>query len=255
MWGGSDEEGLLRQGMLALDEIICQKVIAESDRSGTCAVVALVREEMLVVAHCGDCRAVLFWNDSEAEGGLAVRALTEDHRPDRKDERARIEAAGGFVTLQSEPDLAALHRKTPAQLAELQRVSASSQRTLAQLVGNVQIARIMGSLAVSRSLGDVGFKERKESLFPGRSFVANLVIAEPEVLSVPLLHPAVLILACDGLWDVLSPQKAASIASAALKSGKTVKETSNMLVERAIRRGTLDNVTLVLVVLPKGGEE
>jgi serine/threonine protein phosphatase PrpC len=131
--------------------------MGRGDRSGACAVVALLRESQLLVAHCGDCRAVLA---KEGGDGLLgeVLQLTSDHKPERPDEKARVEAAGGFVTLQTEPDLAALHRKTPAQLAEMQRVVAATGRSLGALCGTVQIARVMGSLAVSRSLGDVGFK-------------------------------------------------------------------------------------------------
>ena len=44
----------------------------------------------LFTAHVGDCRAVL------CRGGQAVR-LTQDHRPDRKDEQKRIKDAGGGV--------------------------------------------------------------------------------------------------------------------------------------------------------------
>jgi serine/threonine protein phosphatase PrpC len=44
----------------------------------------------LLCAHVGDCRAVL------CRGGQAVR-LTQDHRPDRKDEQLRIRQAGGGV--------------------------------------------------------------------------------------------------------------------------------------------------------------
>ena len=43
------------------------------------------------VANVGDCRALL------CRGGKATR-LSEDHKPDRRDERARIVKAGGLVT-------------------------------------------------------------------------------------------------------------------------------------------------------------
>lgn len=44
----------------------------------------------IVVAHVGDCRAVL------SKAGTAI-GLTEDHKPDEEHEKRRIEAAGGFV--------------------------------------------------------------------------------------------------------------------------------------------------------------
>lgn len=57
---------------------------------GSTAAVVVVGKEEIVVANCGDSRAVLF------SGGVAV-PLSRDHKPDLPDERERIEAAGGRV--------------------------------------------------------------------------------------------------------------------------------------------------------------
>ncbi|XP_022967975.1 probable protein phosphatase 2C 75 isoform X2 [Cucurbita maxima] len=57
---------------------------------GSTAVVAVLTPDHIVVANCGDSRAVL------CRGGRAI-PLSNDHKPDRIDELARIEAAGGQV--------------------------------------------------------------------------------------------------------------------------------------------------------------
>ncbi|XP_057994492.1 protein phosphatase 2C 51-like [Hevea brasiliensis] len=57
---------------------------------GSTAAVVLVGREELVVPNCGDSRVVM------CRGGVAV-ALSSDHKPDRPDERGRVEAAGGRV--------------------------------------------------------------------------------------------------------------------------------------------------------------
>ncbi|KAJ6889569.1 hypothetical protein NC652_030342 [Populus alba x Populus x berolinensis] len=57
---------------------------------GSTAVVAVLSPEHIIVANCGDSRAVL------SRGGRAI-PLSVDHKPDRSDELARIEAAGGRV--------------------------------------------------------------------------------------------------------------------------------------------------------------
>lgn len=44
----------------------------------------------ILTAHAGDCRAVMCRDHG------AIR-LTEDHKPDRKEERSRIESSGGNV--------------------------------------------------------------------------------------------------------------------------------------------------------------
>ena len=63
--------------------------------------------------------------------------------------------------------------------------------------------RINGSLNLSRALGDMDYKQSKE-LGPD----GQMVTAVPEVRSLRL-EPGdeFLILACDGIWDVLSNQQ------------------------------------------------
>eukprot|EP00252_Welwitschia_mirabilis_P020307 TRINITY_DN4947_c0_g1_i1.p1 TRINITY_DN4947_c0_g1~~TRINITY_DN4947_c0_g1_i1.p1 ORF type:complete len:335 (-),score=11.10 TRINITY_DN4947_c0_g1_i1:1443-2447(-) len=68
---------------------LCNRVIA-SEAVGTTAVVAIVDPRHIIVANCGDSRAVL------SRGGRPM-PLSKDHKPDREDEMARIEAAGGHV--------------------------------------------------------------------------------------------------------------------------------------------------------------
>ncbi|KAG1354890.1 hypothetical protein COCNU_07G010020 [Cocos nucifera] len=68
----------------------CERSGIESDIVGSTAVVAVVSHDRLLVANCGDSRAVL------SRGGRAV-PLSSDQKPDRPDELARIEAAGGRV--------------------------------------------------------------------------------------------------------------------------------------------------------------
>ncbi|CAA0821153.1 Protein phosphatase 2C 7 [Striga hermonthica] len=57
---------------------------------GSTAVVAVVCSSHIIVANCGDSRAVLY-------RGKEAIALSIDHKPSREDEYARIEAASGKV--------------------------------------------------------------------------------------------------------------------------------------------------------------
>ncbi|WOL06946.1 hypothetical protein Cni_G15681 [Canna indica] len=68
----------------------CELQTPKCDHVGSTAVVAVVGPSHIVVANCGDSRAVLCRN------GVAV-PLSSDHKPDRPDELQRIEAAGGRV--------------------------------------------------------------------------------------------------------------------------------------------------------------
>ncbi|XP_057443748.1 probable protein phosphatase 2C 8 [Lotus japonicus] len=64
--------------------------VGEGNTAGSTAAVVVVGKEEIVVANCGDSRAVL------CRGGLAIQ-LSRDHKPDLPDEKERIEAAGGRV--------------------------------------------------------------------------------------------------------------------------------------------------------------
>ncbi|KAL2317189.1 hypothetical protein Fmac_031065 [Flemingia macrophylla] len=68
----------------------CELQTPHCDAVGSTAVVAVVTPDKIVVANCGDSRAVLCRNN------VAV-PLSDDHKPDRADELVRIEAAGGRV--------------------------------------------------------------------------------------------------------------------------------------------------------------
>nr|XP_051197218.1 probable protein phosphatase 2C 68 [Lolium perenne] len=65
----------------------CRCEANKCDHLGSTAVVAVVDAHQIVIPNCGDSRAVLC-----RDGGKPV-ALSSDHKPDRPDELARIDAA------------------------------------------------------------------------------------------------------------------------------------------------------------------
>jgi protein phosphatase 1L len=105
--------------------------------------------------------------------------------------------------------------------------------------GFVTGGRVMGMLAVSRALGDMHFKKNDHFPIP-------LVTASPELVS-EFLAPEdeFLILACDGLWDVISNQDAVDL----VKGFTDPEEAAAALVEAALKAGTLDNVSAIVVFL------
>lgn len=62
------------------------------DRSGSCALMALVVGEECLIGNVGDSRAIL-----SSEGGTCIRTLSTDHKPCEPGEYARILKAGGTV--------------------------------------------------------------------------------------------------------------------------------------------------------------
>ena len=59
--------------------------VGEIDRSGSCAIVVLIIDDMCYVANTGDSRAVMSGN-----GGRKVYDLSEDHKPTEENEMDRI---------------------------------------------------------------------------------------------------------------------------------------------------------------------
>ncbi|CAM0954274.1 unnamed protein product [Alopecurus aequalis] len=182
-----------------------------AENVGSTAVVVVVCSSHVIVANCGDSRIVL-------SRGKEPVALSIDQKPDRKDERARIEAAGGKVI---------------------------------QWNG----FRVSGILAMSRSIGD--------------RYLRPYVIPKPEVTVVPRAKDDdCLILASDGLWDVVSNEEACKVARRQIQQwhknnsvttsssdggdGSTdpaAQAAADYLARLALKKGSQDNISVIVVDL------
>lgn len=141
---------------------------------------------------------------------LSAIRLTEDHKPDSPAERARIEALGGRVE---------------------------------EARGESGTARVAG-LATSRAFGSQRAKP--------------LVSSTPDISEVPLSpgKDVFVIFASDGVWDVLEEQFAVdlvwdqlSVHDVSQGPGPAVEEAAKVLVREAFERGSLDNLTGIVVLL------
>ncbi|KAG9154969.1 hypothetical protein Leryth_012156 [Lithospermum erythrorhizon] len=176
---------------------------------GSTAVVAVMSSSHIIVANSGDSRAVLY-------RGKEVVVLSVDHKPNRKDEYARIEALGGKVI---------------------------------QWNGH----RVFGVLAMSRSIGD--------------RYLKPWIIPDPEVVFVPRVREdECLILASDGLWDVMTNEEVCEVARRKILLWHK-KNGTNPLTERgqgvdpaaqaaaeylsmlALQKGSKDNISVIVVDL------
>lgn len=113
------------------------------------------------------------------------------------------------------------------------------QQRIKEAGGFITRNRVLGILAVSRSFGDHGMKD--------------FVIACPHYSEVDLMdcgHCPLLILACDGVWDVLTDQEAADVLIEKYKKiGGPFDDAAELLVTLAIEKGSADNVTAIVVFL------
>lgn len=97
--------------------------------SGSTATVVLLLDGGILVANIGDSKALLCSYEDHPVTKLSAKELTRDHHPSRDDEKARIEAAGGFIRVWGVP-------------------------------------RVNGILAVSRSIGDIYLKRYGVNAIP-----------------------------------------------------------------------------------------
>ena len=62
------------------------------ERSGSCANVVMIIDEMIYVINVGDSRAFM-----SIDGGAQIGVLSRDHKPEDELEKIRIQAAGGKI--------------------------------------------------------------------------------------------------------------------------------------------------------------
>jgi protein phosphatase 1G len=120
---------------------------------------------------------------------------------------------------------------------------------IARAGGFVRDNRVNGALAVSRTLGDLDFK-RNAALPPHE----QMVVATPDVRAFDLADgDEFLILACDGVWDVMSSQEAVDFVRARLRAGEAPHAAAEAVCDACLApdlkgacRGC-DNMSVVVV--------
>nr|CAB3256052.1 integrin-linked kinase-associated serine/threonine phosphatase 2C-like [Phallusia mammillata] len=181
-------------------------------KDGTTVCCVLVLDDTLYIANLGDSKAILCRYQAESKKHVSI-PLSKEHNPSNYEERQRIQKAGG----------------------------------------SVREGRVLGILEVSRSIGDGQYK---------RCGVINV----PDVKRCQLCsNDRFILIACDGLWKVYNPDQAIQFVLAVLQdnsvqppedSNKTLENyrfemACNRLASEAVRKGSADNVTVVLVSVHK----
>jgi protein phosphatase 1E len=96
--------------------------------------------------------------------------------------------------------------------------------------------RVNGNLSVSRAIGDV--KDKKYVI--GEGDVSHTVMTGNEEY---------LVVACDGVWDVVDDQELVECIRNHLSKGNERHTTAKALVEFARSEGSGDNITAIIVFL------
>lgn len=277
---------------------------------GTTALAVAIRGEDVVVASLGDCRGVLATPSAvagSAASGVGARCacaydardLNSEHTP--RSEQERIYGAGGWLIEIKDcgwPNYKLLDSTHPWVVKKVREKQEARVK---------YETHINGELGVSRALGDADYKGERakayawdwESYVPAagtshysaggaRAVTHDLVLSEPELKRVTVSAaracdqcPPFIILACDGLWEVLSSAEAVELVAMALRGDAPISTVAGdferelasshssrastyaswdrspnaptvaarQLVDMAVRLGSSDNVSVVIIIL------
>lgn len=99
--------------------------------------------------------------------------------------------------------------------------------------GSVMIQRVNGSLAVSRALGDYDYK-----CVDGKGPTEQLVSPEPEVFEIPRIsdEDEFVVLACDGIWDVMSNEELCDFVRSRLEVWDDLEKICNSVVDTCLHK-------------------
>lgn len=98
--------------------------------------------------------------------------------------------------------------------------------------GSVMIQRVNGSLAVSRALGDYDYK-----CVDGKGPTEQLVSPEPEVCEILRAEEdEFIILACDGIWDVMSNEELCEFVKSRLEVSDDLEKVCNWVVDTCLHK-------------------
>ncbi|GKY93606.1 hypothetical protein MPSEU_000328000 [Mayamaea pseudoterrestris] len=225
----------MEEAFLAVDD----KLRAEGISGGSTCVTAVVTQDEILVANAGDSRCILIHSAAAQEDlseslaklsiatdetksvSFGVKPLSVDHKPDLPVEEARIRKAGIEI-----------------------------------FNGKVIYTGLStSSLGMSRSFGDFEFKNNKD--LPATD---QAVTVMPEII----VHrrsdtDRFLVLACDGVFDVMSNEQVADFVVRRVEAGVAdgdvfaLARAADDLLHECLRLETRDNMSVVIIALQNLG--
>ena len=181
----------------------------DTDFAGSTFVGVLLHGDNLVCGNVGDSGAVV----GAFQGSWKPRKLSQDHKPSRPDEAARIIAKGGRISSHVHGGPLRIWYKSE---------------------------NIPG-LAMTRSIGD---KASREIGLTSEAEMLSIKLSSKDKF---------VIIASDGLWEFITEQEAVSIVGELVVQGKSEMSCSRLLNEAVHRwnqhSASVDDITIVIVFL------
>lgn len=213
---------------------------------GSTAIVCLVTSRFIITANVGDCRAILVDQTTAQESTISSAKaipLSVDHKPDLPRESERAVKAGLMVMpdIFREPSYGTHNAAIPEE-------SNDSFTTIWKIQLNEEGT---DRIAVSRAFGDFEYKANDALAREEQALVCT-----PEFTTQKRTTTAssLLVMACDGIWDVVSNEECASfIHSKGVtcdSSPMILASLSDDVTKECLERGSRDNMSVLIVALP-----
>ncbi|EAS02121.2 protein phosphatase 2c (macronuclear) [Tetrahymena thermophila SB210] len=216
----------IKRGIQFAEQSFLQTAESNMDRSGSCAIIVMILDDVAYTVNIGDSRAIV-----SLRNGQSIESLSIDHKPE--DERQRIEAAGGKVY----------------------QATVNTQNLMFQGVKINPPHRVFpGKLSVSRTIGDYEAKSQKYGGNP------KVIISDPDIVVTKITqdHDFIL-LGCDGVFDRLSTQEVGKIFWTSAQQSDLTDQSGDVdihkqcgigieaVMRETFERKSLDNITLVAI--------
>jgi serine/threonine protein phosphatase PrpC len=239
---------------------------------------ALVCNDHIIVANVGDSRCILVKRikttttttdsrevEEKKKEDIVIIPMSEDHKPNLPNERARIESAG--LTIQSDivPVDSKLDDCTDKSLLPAAAISTTAAKvTAATATTTTVVHRVRKSdknlIGVSRAFGDYDYKSNTEL-----SSIQQAVVCTPEIIIRERVddEDMYLILACDGIWDVMSNEDVGTFVTRRVNEemhklnsrsdGEVLASVGDDLLAACLEAGSRDNMSVLIVAFPASG--
>jgi len=236
-----------------------------SDRNrkgGTTGVMAIVTSDTVLVGNVGDSRCILVKRaeneyssdvkpveeglsqlsvdgkkliDNNNNNKLDTKALSIDHNPDLPEEKKRIVKAGLTVSADT-----FLEGENTTTIWKVQKSACEK-------------------IAMSRAFGDFDYKENDEVRPDEQAIVCT---PDMQIHKRDSASDMYLVLACDGVWDVMSNEEVAQFVSdkandlrqepenAFLSAPTILPEVGDELLMKCLDLGSSDNMSVLIVAFP-----
>jgi protein phosphatase 2C family protein 2/3 len=223
----------------------CSSGLELSDKSGSCALVALIFDNKLYIANIGDSRAIM-----SANGGNKVKQLTNDHKPNNPKEYERAIKNGSkiYADDNDEPDRDISKLSFIKDKSEFEKYK-KKENSKEEIV----FREYPSDLAVMRTIGDIKAKKKEFGGNPGT------IINRPDIFIYDLnSNNDFIIMGCDGIFDDLSNQEVSNAAWYIFKNESKEKnydiheltqDACDIIIKYGLEKQTSDNLSCIVIGL------